>query len=215
VNVFVFLSRCSACSSPGGLLGEARACSGRRARSCRRILVVTAERWRAEELFHDGPGHAVDERHWAAVCLMNAILKQVSTSSSPRWSAGCAIPGRAGDAAGGDAGLRALAEPAWAAAVAGVFHSGGLILWFGPVADFLAEMTAIGQRADFHLPGAVLILGAHECRALGGRVGGFAGVLLIVRPWKAVSSAISMGTLLLLAVPIFPRASGRQGADQI
>lgn len=141
-------------------------------------------------------------------CLMNAILKQVSHELEPwvvgwlRYSLGALVmlPAamRAGALWPNRPGLQLLR---------GVFHSGGLILWFVALPLIsLAEMTAIGFSGPiFICLGAVLILGERMSLARWAAVlAGFAGVLLIVRPWEGGFGAISTGTLLLLAAtPIF------------
>jgi drug/metabolite transporter (DMT)-like permease len=92
--------------------------------------------------------------------------------------------------------------------VRGVFHAGGLMLWFAALPFVtLAELTAIGFSAPiFICVGAVLFLGE---RMSGARwlavLAGFAGVLLVVEPWSEQGFlGISRGMLLMLAsAPVF------------
>lgn len=90
----------------------------------------------------------------------------------------------------------------------GLFHAGGMMLWFAalPLVT-LAELTAIGFSGPiFICLGAVLFL--HE-RMSGARwaavILGFAGVVIVLRPWQAGGFAgISTGMLMMLAsAPIF------------
>lgn len=90
----------------------------------------------------------------------------------------------------------------------GLFHAGGMMLWFAalPMVS-LAELTAIGFSGPiFICLGAVLFL--HE-RMSGARwaavVLGFAGVIIVVKPWQGGGFAgISPGMLLMLAsAPVF------------
>jgi drug/metabolite transporter (DMT)-like permease len=140
--------------------------------------------------------------------VMNAILKKVSHELEPwvvgwlRYSLGALVmlP----------AAMRVQAlwpkRPGLQFA-RGLFHSGGLILWFLALPMIsLAEMTAIGFSGPiFICLGAVLVLGERMSAARWAAVlAGFAGVLLIVRPWAGGFGAISAGTLLLLAAtPVF------------
>ncbi len=140
--------------------------------------------------------------------VMNAILKKVAHELEPwvvgwlRYSLGALVmlP----------AAMRARAlwpnRPALQL-LRGCFHSGGLILWFVALPMIsLAEMTAIGFSGPiFICLGAVLVLGERMSAARWAAVlAGFAGVLLIVRPWQGGLGDISAGTLLLLAAtPIF------------
>lgn len=140
--------------------------------------------------------------------LMNAILKKVSHELDPwvvgwlRYSLGALVmlP----------AAMRARAlwpNRPGLQFVRGGFHSCGLILWFLALPMIsLAEMTAIGFSGPiFICLGAVLLLGERMSAARWSAVlAGFAGVLLIVRPWAGGFAAISAGTLLLLAAtPVF------------
>ncbi len=90
----------------------------------------------------------------------------------------------------------------------GLFHAGGMILWFAalPLVT-LAELTAIGFSGPlFICLGAVLFL---KERMTGARWAavllGFAGVVLVVKPWEGAGFAgISTGMLLMLAsAPVF------------
>jgi drug/metabolite transporter (DMT)-like permease len=92
--------------------------------------------------------------------------------------------------------------------VRGCFHAGGMILWFAalPLVT-LAELTAIGFSGPlFICLGAVLFL---KERMTGARwaavLVGFAGVVLVVKPWEGAGFAgISTGMLLMLAsAPVF------------
>lgn len=92
--------------------------------------------------------------------------------------------------------------------VRGCFHAGGMILWFAalPLVT-LAELTAIGFSGPlFICLGAVMFL---KERMTGARWAavliGFAGVLLVVKPWEGAGIAgISTGMLLMLAsAPVF------------
>jgi len=92
--------------------------------------------------------------------------------------------------------------------VRGLFHAGGLMLWFAALPFVtLAELTAIGFSGPlFICLGAVLVLGE---RMSGARwvavLAGFGGVLLVVEPWSGGGFAgISRGMLLMLAsAPVF------------
>ncbi|MDW8468509.1 MAG: DMT family transporter [Burkholderiales bacterium] len=89
----------------------------------------------------------------------------------------------------------------------GAFHAGGLMLWFAALpAVSLAELTAIGFSGPLFVSlGAVLFLGERMGPARGiALLAGFAGVLLVVEPWRGGLSGISTGTLLMLAsAPVF------------
>lgn len=92
--------------------------------------------------------------------------------------------------------------------VRGLFHAGGMMLWFAalPLVT-LAELTAIGFSGPlFICLGAVLFLGERMSGARWAAVLiGFAGVLLVVKPWAGAGFAgISTGMLLMLAsAPVF------------
>lgn len=92
--------------------------------------------------------------------------------------------------------------------VRGLFHAGGMMLWFAalPLVT-LAELTAIGFSGPlFICLGAVLFLGERMSPARWAAVLiGFAGVLLVVKPWDGAGFAgISTGMLLMLAsAPVF------------
>jgi drug/metabolite transporter (DMT)-like permease len=90
----------------------------------------------------------------------------------------------------------------------GLFHAGGMMLWFAALPKVtLAELTAIGFSGPiFICLGAVLFL--HE-RMSGARwaavILGFAGVLIVLRPWQAGGfGGVSPGMLMMLgSAPIF------------
>jgi len=90
----------------------------------------------------------------------------------------------------------------------GCFHAGGMILWFAALPMVtLAELTAIGFSGPlFICLGAVLFL---KERMTGARWAavliGFAGVVLVVKPWDGAGFAgVSTGMLLMLAsAPVF------------
>jgi len=90
----------------------------------------------------------------------------------------------------------------------GLFHAGGMILWFAalPLVT-LAELTALGFSAPlFICLGAALFLGERMSGARWAAVlVGFAGVVLVVKPWEGGGFAgISTGMLLMLAsAPVF------------
>jgi drug/metabolite transporter (DMT)-like permease len=89
-----------------------------------------------------------------------------------------------------------------------LFHSGGLMLWFFalPMVS-MAEMTALGFTGPiFMCLGAVLVLGERMSVARWAAVlVGFAGVLVVVRPWGAAGfSGVTLGNgLMLAAAPVF------------
>jgi drug/metabolite transporter (DMT)-like permease len=89
----------------------------------------------------------------------------------------------------------------------GLFHAGGLMLWFAALPHIsLAELTAIGFSGPlFICIGAVLFLGERMSAARWAAVLiGFAGVILVVRPWEGGFGGISKGPLLMLAAtPVF------------
>lgn len=90
----------------------------------------------------------------------------------------------------------------------GVFHTGGLVLWFAALPLItLAELTAIAFSGPlFICLGAVLFLGERMSPARWAAVLiGFGGVVLVVHPWEGEGfSGISMGVLLMLAsAPLF------------
>jgi drug/metabolite transporter (DMT)-like permease len=90
----------------------------------------------------------------------------------------------------------------------GLFHASGMMLWFAALPKVtLAELTAIGFSGPiFICLGAVLFL--HE-RMSGARWAavtlGFAGVLIVLRPWQTGGFAgVSPGMLMMLgSAPIF------------
>jgi drug/metabolite transporter (DMT)-like permease len=92
--------------------------------------------------------------------------------------------------------------------VRGLFHAGGMMLWFAALPMVtLAELTAIGFSGPlFICLGAVLFLNERMSPARWAAVLiGFAGVLLVVKPWNDGGFAgISTGMLLMLAsAPVF------------
>ena len=143
--------------------------------------------------------------------VMNTIMKWLSQELDPwlvgflRYLIGAAVM----LAPALRLGLRAL----WPKApglqlVRGLFHAGGMILWFAalPLVT-LAELTAIGFSGPlFICLGAVLVL---KERMTGARwaavLVGFAGVVLVLKPWESGGFAgISTGMLLMLAsAPVF------------
>jgi len=91
--------------------------------------------------------------------------------------------------------------------VRGLFHVGGMMLWFAALPFVtLPELTAIGFSGPlFVCIGAVLFL---KERMSGARwiavLAGFGGVLLVVEPWSGGLRGISHGMLLMLAsAPVF------------
>ncbi len=90
----------------------------------------------------------------------------------------------------------------------GLFHAGGMLLWFAalPLVT-ITELTAIGFSGPlFICLGAVLFLNERMTRARWTAVlMGFAGVLLVLKPWQGPGFAgISTGMLLMLAsAPVF------------
>ena len=90
--------------------------------------------------------------------------------------------------------------------VRGLFHACGMMLWFAALPMVtLAELTAIGFSGPlFICLGAVLFLGERMSGARWAAVMiGFAGVLLVVKPWGG-GAAVSPGVLLMLAsAPVF------------
>ena len=92
--------------------------------------------------------------------------------------------------------------------VRGLFHAGGMMLWFAALPMVtLAELTAIGFSGPlFICLGAVVFLGERMSGVRWSAVLiGFAGVLLVVKPWEGAGFAgISTGMLLMLAsAPVF------------
>lgn len=90
----------------------------------------------------------------------------------------------------------------------GLFHAGGMMLWFAALPMVtLAELTAIGFSGPiFICLGAVLFLNERMSGARWAAVlVGFAGVLLVLKPWQAGGFAgVSPGMLLMLAsAPVF------------
>jgi len=90
----------------------------------------------------------------------------------------------------------------------GLFHAGGMILWFAALPMVtLAELTAIGFSGPlFICLGAALFLGERMSGARWAAVLiGFAGVVLVVKPWEDGGFAgISTGMLPMLAsAPVF------------
>lgn len=143
--------------------------------------------------------------------VMNTIMKWLSQDLDP-WLVGflryllgaCVMLGPA---------LRLGPRGLWPKApglqmLRGLFHAGGMILWFAalPLVT-LAELTAIGFSGPlFICLGAVLFLKERMSGARWSAVlVGFAGVILVVRPWGTGGFAgISTGILLMLAsAPVF------------
>ena len=90
----------------------------------------------------------------------------------------------------------------------GLFHAGGMMLWFAALPMVtLAELTAIGFSGPiFICLGAVMFLHEHMSGARWAAVlVGFAGVLLVLKPWEDGGFAgVSPGLLLMLASsPVF------------
>jgi drug/metabolite transporter (DMT)-like permease len=142
--------------------------------------------------------------------VMNAILKKLSQELDP-WMVGWLRYGL---------GALVMLPPTLRLGVAqlwpkhprlqllrGLLHSGGLLLWFVALPLItLAEMTAIGFSGPlFICLGAVLFLGERMSGARWAAVlVGFAGVILVVRPWEGGFGGISTGMLLMLAAtPVF------------
>jgi hypothetical protein len=103
---------------------------------------------------------------------------------------------------------RAALERAGLQFVRGLFHVGGMMLWFAALPFVtLPELTAIGFTGPiFICLGATLFLGERMSGARWAAVLiGFSGVLLVVQPWAAGGfSGISRGVLLMLAsAPVF------------
>jgi drug/metabolite transporter (DMT)-like permease len=145
--------------------------------------------------------------------VMNTIMKWLSQDLDPwlvgflRYLLGALV--MLGSVLRLGAGPRAL----WPKApglhfVRGCFHAGGMILWFAalPLVT-LAELTAIGFSGPlFICLGAVAFLGERMSGARWTAVlVGFAGVVLVVKPWAGAGFAgISKGMLLMLAsAPVF------------
>ncbi len=143
--------------------------------------------------------------------VMNTIMKWLAQDLDP-WLVGF-LRYLLGAAVMFGAALRHGARSLWPNAPRlqfqrGVFHAGGMILWFAalPLVT-LAELTEIGFSGPlFICLGAVLFLGE---RMTGARwtavLVGFAGVVLVVKPWQGEGFAgISTGMLLMLAsAPVF------------
>jgi len=92
--------------------------------------------------------------------------------------------------------------------VRGVFHAGGLVLWFTALPFItLAELTAIGFTGPlFICLGAVAFLGERMSAARWAAVLlGFGGVVLVLHPWDIGGfGEVSKGTLFMLAsAPVF------------
>jgi drug/metabolite transporter (DMT)-like permease len=143
--------------------------------------------------------------------LLNTVMKRLSHELDP-WVVGflryllgalvmlgMALPG----------GLAALWPKAPRLHFArGLFHAGGMMLWFAalPLVT-LAELTAIGFSGPiFICLGAVMFLHERMSSARWAAVlVGFAGVLLVLKPWEGGGFAgVSPGLLLMLASsPVF------------
>ena len=92
-------------------------------------------------------------------------------------------------------------------ALRGVFHAGGLLLWFAALPDVsMAQLTAINFTGPiFVCLGAALVLGERMTAARwAGVLTGFAGVLIVVHPWAGKGfGVLTLGTVLLLcAAPV-------------
>ena len=143
--------------------------------------------------------------------LLNTIMKRLSHEIDP-WLVGFLRYLMGALVMLGPA-LRLGARALWPKAPAlqfarGLFHAGGMMLWFAalPLVT-LAELTAIGFSGPlFICLGAVMFLGERMSGARWAAVLiGFAGVLLVVKPWEGAGFAgISTGMLMMLAsAPIF------------
>ncbi len=145
--------------------------------------------------------------------VMNAIMKKLSHDLDP-WLVGF-LRYLLGAAVMLGATLRLAAGPRalWPRApglqfLRGVFHAGGMILWFAalPLVT-LAELTAISFSVPlFICLGAVLFLNERMTGARWAAVlVGFAGVVLVLKPWEGAGFAdVSTGMLLMLAsAPVF------------
>ncbi len=143
--------------------------------------------------------------------VLNTIMKRLSHELDP-WLVGFLRYLMGAVVMLGPA-LRLGAGALWSKApglqfVRGLFHAGGMMLWFAalPLVT-LAELTAIGFSGPlFICLGAVLFLGERMSGARWAAVLiGFAGVLLVVKPWAGAGFAgISTGMLLMLAsAPVF------------
>jgi len=143
--------------------------------------------------------------------VLNTIMKRLSHELDPwlvgflRYLMGAAVM----LAPASRLGARAL----WPKApglqfVRGLFHASGMMLWFAALPMVtLAELTAIGFSGPlFICLGAVLFLGERMTGARWAAVAvGFAGVLLVLKPWAGGGFAgVSTGMLLMLAsAPVF------------
>lgn len=143
--------------------------------------------------------------------LLNTIMKKLSHEIDP-WLVGF-LRYLFGAAVMIPPALRLGAGALWPKApklqfLRGLFHAGGMMLWFAALPMVtLAELTAIGFSGPiFICLGAVLFL--HE-RMSGARWAavllGFAGVLIVLKPWQGGGFAgVSPGMLLMLAsAPVF------------
>jgi drug/metabolite transporter (DMT)-like permease len=142
--------------------------------------------------------------------IMNAILKKVSQEIDP-WVVGW-LRYLLGAVVMLPPTLRLGGRQLWPKRprlqlLRGLFHSGGLVLWFAALPMVtLAELTAIGFSGPlFICLGAVLFLGERMTGARWAAVLiGFGGVILVVQPWQGGFAGVSAGTLLMLAAtPVF------------
>ena len=143
--------------------------------------------------------------------LLNTLMKRLSQDLDP-WVVGF-VRYALGAIVMLPPALRLGAHALWPRAprlqfLRGAFHAGGMLLWFAalPLVT-LPELTAIGFSGPiFVCIGAVLIL---RERMTGARwtavLVGFAGVLIVLRPWEGGGpGGLSPGMLLMLAsAPVF------------
>jgi drug/metabolite transporter (DMT)-like permease len=143
--------------------------------------------------------------------LLNTLMKRLSLDLDP-WVVGF-VRYAFGAIVMLPPALRLGARALWPRAprlqfLRGAFHAGGMLLWFAalPLVT-LPELTAIGFSGPiFVCIGAVLIL---RERMTGARwtavLVGFAGVLIVLRPWQGGGAGgLSPGMLLMLAsAPVF------------
>jgi drug/metabolite transporter (DMT)-like permease len=143
--------------------------------------------------------------------VLNTIMKRLSHELDP-WLVGF-LRYLMGAAVMIAPALRLGARALWPKApglqfVRGLFHASGMMLWFAALPMVtLAELTAIGFSGPlFICLGAVLFLGERMTGARWAAVAvGFAGVLLVLKPWEGGGFAgVSTGMLLMLAsAPVF------------
>jgi drug/metabolite transporter (DMT)-like permease len=143
--------------------------------------------------------------------ILNATMKKLSHELDP-WLVGF-LRYLLGAAVILGPALRLGAAALWPKAptlqlLRGLFHAGGMMLWFAALPMVtLAELTAIGFSGPiFICLGAALFLHERMSAARWAAVLlGFAGVLMVLKPWQAGGFAgISTGMLMMLAsAPIF------------